>query len=193
MLVHLGFPDHARRIKSAWLVTLEDGIHTADIYRVGLSEREVGTRDFTRAIIERLGQEPRTLRPPNYRGGAIRIAVKARPKQRKELVGVDAFLDWDRDGRDPEALGAALERQAAPGFTLKMISNRGVKVYPGGFPETFKSDHWRCRFVPENTPTANRAVLDLLGRLEGAGFDVVKTENLYTFDGERGYSLGQGE
>jgi isocitrate dehydrogenase len=26
-----------------------------------------------------------------------------------------------------------------------------------------------------------------------AGFDVVKTENLYTFDGKPGYSLSQGQ
>jgi isocitrate dehydrogenase len=26
-----------------------------------------------------------------------------------------------------------------------------------------------------------------------AGLEVIKTEHLYTFDGERGYSLGQGE
>ena len=30
-------------------------------------------------------------------------------------------------------------------------------------------------------------------RITGAGYDVVKTEALYTFDGQRGYSLGQGD
>jgi isocitrate dehydrogenase len=27
----------------------------------------------------------------------------------------------------------------------------------------------------------------------GAGFDFVKTENLYNFDGEPGFTLGQGQ
>ena len=36
-------------------------------------------------------------------------------------------------------------------------------------------------------------VLGLLGALHENGFAVIKTEHLYTFDGERGYSLGQGE
>jgi isocitrate dehydrogenase len=33
-------------------------------------------------------------------------------------------------------------------------------------------------------------ILSALGR---AGFDVVKTEGLYEFDGERAYSLAQGQ
>ena len=74
-----------------------------------------------------------------------------------------------------------------------MITNRGVKVYPGGLPETFCTDHWRCRFVPaDGGATDHAGVLDLLGAV-GHQFDVIKTEHLYTFDGERGYSLGQGE
>jgi isocitrate dehydrogenase len=36
-------------------------------------------------------------------------------------------------------------------------------------------------------------VIALLSRLHQAGFDFIKTEHLYAFDGERGYSLGQGE
>jgi isocitrate dehydrogenase len=75
-----------------------------------------------------------------------------------------------------------------------MITNRGVKVYPGGLPETFWTDHWRCRFLPQDTDAITFGrVLDLLGALHGAGWDVIKTEHLYTFDGQRAYSLGQGE
>jgi len=36
-------------------------------------------------------------------------------------------------------------------------------------------------------------VIELLGRIQAAGFDVVKTENLYAFDGERGYSADLSE
>ena len=74
-----------------------------------------------------------------------------------------------------------------------MITNRGVKVYPDGLPETFRTDHWRCRFLPAGDATDFDAVLALLTALGGDGLDVIKTEHLYTFDGERGYSLGQGE
>ncbi|MCB1056265.1 MAG: NADP-dependent isocitrate dehydrogenase, partial [Acidobacteria bacterium] len=82
---------------------------------------------------------------------------------------------------------------AGDDFQLEGISNRGVKVYPGGFPETFKTDHWRCRFSAQTEPATFDHVLALLARLHQAGLEVIKTEHLYTFDGNRGYSLGQGE
>lgn len=76
-----------------------------------------------------------------------------------------------------------------------MITNRGVKVYPEGLPETFCTDHWRCRFRArkESEAVTHAEILRLLGRLEAAGFDFIKTEHLYTFDGAPGFSLGQGE
>jgi isocitrate dehydrogenase len=32
-----------------------------------------------------------------------------------------------------------------------------------------------------------------MASLEAAGFDIIKTENLYRFDGKLGFSLGQGQ
>lgn len=192
MLVHMGLGSYAETIKHAWLVTLEDGIHTADIYRVGLSERNVGTDDFTDAVIARLGHRPSTLQAVTYENRPIHVKISQPPARSKALVGVDVFLDWDEAGRDPEMLGAKLETLNGDGLTLKMITNRGVKVYPEGMPETFCTDHWRCRFGSEG-PVRFADVLALLTRIDAAGLDIAKTEHLYTFDGELGYSLGQGE
>ncbi len=76
-----------------------------------------------------------------------------------------------------------------------MITNRGVKVYPDGYPGTFCTDHWRGRFVSpdEGSTVTHTQLLELLNQINNKGFDFIKTENLYSFDGERGYSLGQGE
>ena len=68
-----------------------------------------------------------------------------------------------------------------------MISNRGVMVWPNGHPDTYKVDHWRCRFEGSGT------VVSVLQRLAQSGVDVIKTENLYDFDGVAGYSKGQGQ
>lgn len=193
MLVHIGLSDYAEKIKNAWLCTLEDGIHTVDIYREGLSLKEVGTVAFTDAIIERLGQKPRQLEPVTYHGTGIHFDLKPVAKRRKQLTGIDVFIDWSDDNRDPDVIGAEMERQGGGGLKLKMITNRGVKVYPEGLPEIFKTDHWRCRFVAEEESASFDQVLQLLQRISSAGFDIIKTEHLYTFDGERGYSLGQGE
>lgn len=108
---------------------------------------------------------------------------------------MDVFVDHDQDGRNPERLGRAIEALTlANELKLSLITNRGVKVYPDGLPETSCTDHWRCRFRSLNdAPIKHRQVIELLEMFEQAGLDFIKTEHLYTFDGEPGFSLGQGE
>ena len=196
MLMHLGEAEIAATIKNAWLATLESGIHTGDIYQEGISTKKVGTKEFTDAVIERLGERPTHLTPAKFRQEAGGVSVPSRPtiRGKKELKGIDVFIDWDQDERDANIIGHGLEQAAADNWRLKMITNRGVKVYPDGFPETFHTDHWRCRFLPiEGDNTDVDHILELLTSLHQDGWDVIKTEHLYTFDGERAYSLGQGE
>jgi isocitrate dehydrogenase len=194
MLVHLGAADTATTIKNAWLATIESGLHTADVYRDGISREEVGTERFAQAIIDRLGDQPRQLTPVAYRHGGVTLHPSSTRQVSKELVGVDVFLDWSGQDRDPDVLGRGLESAVPADWTLRMITNRGIKVYPEGLPETFRTDHWRCRFLPRDGATTRfAAVLDLLGALDGHGYEVIKTEHLYRIDGQRAYSLGQGE
>ena len=199
MLVHVGRAQVAERIRNAWLSTIEDGIRTADIQVMGADEPIVGTKEFADAVVERLGREPRNTTAAHYRDDP-NVTPKPVAKEEKQLVGVDVFLDWDEEGRDPEALGRRVTALNGDGLGLKMITNRGVKVYPDGLPETYCTDHWRCRFVGSTEggsgkpgPVDKNQVLALLGRVHDAGLDYVKTEHLYTFDGTPGYSLGQSE
>jgi isocitrate dehydrogenase len=201
MLVHLRKPEIAERIMNALLTTLEDGIHTADVYSEAYTRVKAGTREFASAVIERLGRRPSRLHPVSY-GQASGIDIKPlseKPPVIKRLVGADLFLDWTDEGRDANVLGAILDGVAGPDLKLKMITNRGVKVYPNGLPETFCTDHWRCRFVDAQTTSdqmpdvTNQQLIDLQQRLIDKGLDIIKTENLYEFDGIRGFSLGQGE
>jgi isocitrate dehydrogenase len=195
MLQHLGMGEVAERVHNAWLATLEAGVHTGDIYRENVSTERVNTVGFTEAVIARLGEEPRHLAPAHYAGRPTPKVPTATPRtpQRKELLGVDVFADWREAGRDPDVLAAALRAQRGP-FELTVITNRGVKVWPEGLPETFRTDHWRCRFLAEGGgPVTPRSVVDLQARLVDAGVDVIKTENLYAFDGEQGFSQAQGQ
>ena len=195
MLVHLGRSAPASLIHNAWLCTLEEGIHTADIFVDGQSRQRVGTQGFAQAVIARLGERPRTLAPVDYPERApttpVRVAEVARSAPAKTLEGVDVFLHWDESGRDANALGARLAALGTPSLKLKLITKRGVKVYPDGQRGTLCSDHWRCRFTGDDVRSTSIAALLL--RLAEAGLDVVKTENLYAFDGVRGYSQAQGE
>ncbi len=195
MLDHIGQADVGEVLHNAWLRAIEDGVRTGDICPPDERDKAVGTEAFTQAVADRLGQSPQTLRRSVHKAMELRSGAHepaARPV--KELVGLDVFLDWHEPGRDPNLLGERLKSLAPPDFMLKMITNRGVKVFPEGNPETFCTDHWRCRFVnPDGKAVTHGRAIDLLHRIHQAGFDFIKTEHLYTFDGERGYSLGQGE
>ncbi len=195
MLVHIGQGDVAEKVHNAWLKTIEDGVHTYDIYVEGVSTEKVGTREFADAVIARIGQRPETLKAVTYPdfGEPISIELMERPTPVKELVGIDVFLDWN-DGT-PENLGTALEKLSGDDLKLVMISNRGQKVYPGGVPETFCTDHWRCRFqsTDDGATITTDQTIALLGRLHEGGYDFIKSEGLFTFDGAPGYSLGQGQ
>src|SRR6185295_3244027 len=164
-------------------------------YDEKVSKQKVGTKEFAEAVVDRLGQTPQILKARKYSKGEESVAsvASAKPAPQKELVGVDVFLDWTRGSAND--LGDGLSRVNGEGVKLTMISNRGVKVWPGGHSETFCSDHWRCRFLPEseNGKVAHAQVISLLGRIADAGYDFIKTEGLYTFDGQRGFSLDQGE
>lgn len=196
MLVHLGQGEVAEKVHNAFLRTIEDGVHTADIFTRGLSRRRVNTAEFTEALITRLGSRPQTLTPVGYSVREARARkitrLSKREPARKDLVGIDLFLDWA--GADPETVADRVRPLAGDGLALKMISNRGQKVWPDGHPGTFCVDHWRCRFVAAaGASVPHGALVKLLERTAAAGLDFIKTENLYSFDGEAGYSLSQGE
>ncbi|HVO43750.1 MAG TPA: hypothetical protein VMT34_14055, partial [Aggregatilineales bacterium] len=164
------------------------------IFRDGVSKQKVGTKEFAEAVVARMGKLPETLRPASYAQGSGIVAgrsVAERPQVKKGLVGVDVFLHWN--DRDPNKLGAALKKLDGDGLQLSVISNRGEKVWPGGMQETFCTDHWRCRYLaPEKGgAVTHQQILNLLGRVAGAGFDFIKTENLNTFDGQPAYSQSQ--
>lgn len=203
MLAHIGQAEIADKVKNALLVTLEKGYHTADIYQKDSSLALVNTQEFADRVIDNLGEIPQNLKRSTLSSGKGTITIPdfIRKKEQKHLVGVDVFIDWD--GKDPNILGDALTQLNSYRLKLKMITNRGVKVYPEGLKETYSTDHWRCRFVgvdvkikdkePQYAQIEFEQVVALLSKLYNQQFDVIKTENLYTFNGERSFSLGQGE
>jgi len=200
MLVQMGQSEVAEKVHNAWLKTIEDGIVTYDLARKlekeGKAHTLVGTKEFADAVIERIGQGPATLAAVKY-DKAIKIKkaeitnVRA---HKMNLIGCDIFT---RDDCDSNTIGDKLVALTkGTNIALKMISNRGQKVYPNGHPETFLTDHWRCRFYgkTQGDIITNGDITDMMNKIDEAGIEVIKTENLYAFeDGERAYSLGQGE
>ncbi len=194
MLNHIGQTKVAEKVQNAWLKTIEDGIHTYDIFKEGVSKQKVGTKEFAQAVIANLGQEPKLLKPVSYAENATLNLPKYERKApaKKELVGVDLFVHWA--GKSPDELATIVQALDTNEVKLSMITNRGIKVWPEGFEETFCTDHWRCRFKPtEGNQMSKEAIIQLLNGALEKGIDTVKTENLYTFDGKMGFSLGQGQ
>lgn len=194
MLNHIGQSDVAEKIQNAWLKTIEDGIHTFDIYKEGLSKQRVGTREFADAVISNLGNAPKILNPVSFDSNAKIILPKyvRKASAKKELLGVDIFVHWSQS--DPNVLAELMRKIEFDGISLSMITNRGIKVWPEGFKETFCTDHWRCRFkMMDKSAIDNSKIITLLQKALENNIDVIKTENLYAFDGKEAYSLGQGQ
>ncbi len=194
MLNHMGQSDVASQINNAWLKTIEDGVHTSDIYKKEVSTRCVSTDEFTDAVIGNLGQQPQHLPLSDFSSSLPIYLPKyiRKPQAIKELVGCDVFVHWS--GHEANKLAEIIQKITVDNAHLTMITNRGIVVWPSGFEETFCTDHWRCRFMKnDGEPFDHSSIVELLSNAVEAGIDTIKTENLYYFDGRPAFSLGQGQ
>ncbi|WP_296313432.1 NADP-dependent isocitrate dehydrogenase [Winogradskyella sp. UBA3174] len=194
MLNHVGQNTVAEKVQNAWLKTIEDGVHTNDIYDPIMSIRRVGTKEFAEAVIANLGKTPKQLPEVFYEDNTPLVLPRyqRKPSKTKKVVGVDLFVDWN--GYDANILAEELKKLNNDELELSLITNRGVKVWPNGFDETFCTDHWRCRYLSkEGQELSKEKIINILQSAIENNIDAIKTENLYTFDGVRGYSLGQGQ
>lgn len=191
MLKHMQHFDAAETIENALFATLQKGVLTGDV--VGY-DRGTSTTDFASAIIDNLGEsvDGYTIRRgrPLAMPAPVANPVTVVPEQRR-VVGVDVFVE---SGLMPHELGPLLDGlvESSP-LRLKMISNRGTKVYPDGNSNIDVVDHYRCRFVLREDGELTRAgIRDLLSTIEG-DVDWVHLELLQEFDGAAAYTKAQGE
>lgn len=193
MLSFLGENRIAERIHNAWLKTIETGIHTYDIFTEGKSLEKVGTKEFARAVAKYLGQKPEKLHAVSYEQNKkfASIPVHSRSSSSRELIGVDVFFYSLEKAQSVIQKTSTLS--CSP-LIPSMISNRGARIWPDGHTETFCIEQWRTRFVHKNknAPVSPQEILALLQNLTQAGYDIIKTENLYLIDGQPGFSSAQG-
>jgi isocitrate dehydrogenase len=193
MLRHIGDFDTAARIEHALYVTLEEGRDlTGDIVPEG---EGAPTAAYVERVIANLGRESAKVPQRAYRP----IALKKWPQitwykaaTTRELVGVDVFVESERD---PRAIGITLQAAAeGSAFTLKMISSRGTQVWPEAAGHTFLVDHFRARFLFREPPKGDAVaeITDLLTRI-GRQHRWMHLEKLQRFDGADAYTKAQGE
>jgi len=190
MLAHIGQPEIGSTIHNAWLKTLEEGIHTYDIFKEGVSKKKVGTKEFAEAVVARFGKKPDQLKPVTYRTLAHNTKTLKTTSPARNLIGVDVFL-YHRGSL--EKFFPHISHINVGPLRLQMITNRGVRVWPGGHPETFCIEQWRCRFIAQdNRAVSQHDIIQILHTFDHVKLDVIASQFLYTFDGKPGYSSAEG-
>lgn len=211
MLIHLGQFETAAKIRNALYKTLEDGIHTADIFNAQNSKQKVGTKEFTKAVIARLGQKPQQLAEllplaQKPQSSQEKSAASSKKSETKSLIGFDLFIDWPQEF---EQLLNLLKSAESEIFEIKMISAKGLLLWPLldlhmmpnyskgltvlrfiGKGITGKNSH---DIINANKFIQHQDIIAMLAALAQKQLDFVKYEGLYLFDGKPQYSSGQGE
>ena len=207
MLLHIDQNEVAIKIRNALYKTIEDGIHTGDIYNSATSKKKVGTKEFTAAVIENLGQKPHQLPELIISAKqAVNNAMSSQQLEIKSLIGFDLFLDWPKEFSD---LLDVLKQMESEKLEVKMISAKGLLLWPLldqylmpnyskgltvlrfiGKGITGKSSN---EIIDANKKISQQDIIEMLSILNEKKFDFVKYEGLYLFDGKPGYTSGQGE
>lgn len=196
MLIHIGQGKTAAKIENAWKKTIEDGVHTVDIYSPNHSKQKVSTDEFAKELVKRLGQKPTSLKAADYEDNEqekIELRTYSIDKsESKKLVGADIFIDIDIS--NAKDLANKLTDINIEGMKLQTICSKGLKLWPSDFSSPIISDHWCCRFKSEDNKLVTHDMLnELLKQISNKKLDYIKVENLYDFNDIRGYSLAQGE
>ncbi|KJV66518.1 isocitrate dehydrogenase [Anaplasma phagocytophilum] len=189
MLVHIGQESTAQAIHNAFLKTLEDGVHTADIYNAKTSSSKASTTEFAQAVVNNLGTSPKYLRSMliNKNTEEAMHYERVQDTSKKVLVGADVTIHWSGgDGLNElvQSLAAALP----PSVKLRLIHAKGLELWPNAPCVCSYIDLLTCRFVYDAQEGADStSISQLLLCLEGLSLDVVKLVKLYTFDGVEGF------
>ncbi len=229
MLNHLKQYNTANLIANALYKTIEDGVHTPDIYNEQESKIEVGTTEFTNALIARLGRKPEKLKIANFQENSLSNNLQNQGSQNQDsfgrvtanqsaeankisisnsgkLIGFDLFLNWQQDFISLINKIKLIENSI---FEIKTISAKGLVLWPlldDKTADTHRPGLVVLRFIGKGISGKNSSdiintaidigqhnIIETLQQFTNEGFDFVKIENLYLFNGKAGYTSGQGE
>ena len=213
MLNHLQYSQHANLIRDALYKTIEDGIHTADIYQDGLSKKRASTKDFTQAIIDNLGNQPRLLPKANFVDNKTDNNLPKNIQnhntitiESKKLIGFDLYIEWHKNFDELLNLLKSMESEK---FELKMISAKGLLLFPlidKNMMPNYNGDLTSLRFtgkgicgkssneiINHDIKINHDDIIALMTILNKKGLDFVKYEGLYLFDNKIAFTSGQGE
>jgi len=196
LLNHVCLFEKAALIQNAVNYTIEQGVHTADLYDEKNSSKKVGTKEFTDEVIKNLGQKPSKLPAAKIKTEdscevrTVDLTSSPMISKERKLVGVDVFIDYS--ATDLGEFGKSLTKETSKlKLNLQMISSKGLKIWPDVNAEGKPSDMVRCRFISNagNKEASHKDILELLTLLNKKNFTFIKTENLYLYDETLGFSV----
>lgn len=193
MLRHLGEFDAASQIENAIYVTLAEGKKVpADLAGGG---NYATTDQFTDEVIANLGKSSDLIKSRDYQKMTMPVidedAVTIKPKTRR-TIGFDLFIEYIGT---PKELGEKIDAMAeGTPLKLKMISNRGTRVYPLTGTDMDSVDHWRARIILRD-PNADMNDADMFALINKVSsvYHWNHIEKLMEFDGVPSFTKAQGE
>jgi isocitrate dehydrogenase len=192
MLNHIGQGDIAAKVKNAWLKTIEDGIHTADIYKEGKSQQLVSTDEFAKAVIKNLGSDPSHFAKAKNSGNKpIELTLGSKSEKAKQLIGCDLYIE--ANSQMVSKIAAVLDG-IDDGAKLHLISQRGLKVWPNPENGDEIGDILRCRFIGyADTGLSQADIIRIMSKITDENLEITNSVMLYTYDKQVGFSMAQGE
>jgi isocitrate dehydrogenase len=191
MLKHLGKNNEAEMIYNAWLKTIEEGLHTADMFNPEKSKKKLSTSEFTQAVIDNFNNKPNLLISQFQSATNERISIKETlsSNEKSELIGTDIFI---KTPFTPELITKLQKLDDI--LKLHMVSNRGLLIWPKALTNA-EVDFYRFRFLKAKNEyrISQDDILTLYKKIVELNLDILSIINLCSYDDNIGFSLAQGE
>lgn len=195
MLSHIGQGSVATKVQNAFLKTIEDGVATKDFYQEKSSKKLVNTAEFAQAIIKNLGKKPKKFQSQVFANFefsntfAQENQVRQSNKIKQELVGIDFYIACNSETQE---FYKKISLVSHGNLQFQMMSFRGMFYdEKSDFAKGQICDYWRCRFISKATTQSE--IMELAQLLTNSGFVISSTFSLYNYNGERGFTLAQGQ
>ncbi|MDZ5761914.1 Isocitrate dehydrogenase [Candidatus Cyrtobacter comes] len=194
MLNHIGQGDIATKIENALLKTIEDGVHTADIYNESISTKKANTKEFTDAVVSNLGKLPYKIQVVENNAKVMKSFDYKAAEENSivECIGVDIFTE---DLAEPVYNIVEKIRKGQKNLEIKHVSARGMMVWSEATDRcsTNVDGLVRFRFFAKNKTASNLDVIEVQKLLNEIGMNFHILHKLYLYDGQEGFTNMQGQ
>ena len=191
MLNQMGLEHYGLAIREALLSAIDKGVHTGDF---GADKSNaVGTQEFADAIIAELDLSKITDSDPEKYHKPTMLAenrMMVSSNEVVETVGIDLFIESEQQ---PDKIAEIVQAHLDADMEVTTITNRGTQVWPEGSVFTDLVDTYIVR-IEKNTTAEIKKKKFMEQAIHMYDFLTISSvEMLLTIDGERKYSLAQGQ